>query len=377
MPPKEKKPYGRDGGELSKVLADIRKKDDLRIASLDEMEEVEGLSTGNILIDYITGVGGLPRGRLIELFGPPSSGKTTTALQTAVTAQREGKTVLYLDYEHALDPEYCQMLGLSIDPTFLFTQPDSFEQGSNAMRRLVETGELGLVIVDSVASMTPEKTAEIETGSQSNFGVKARLMGQLMEQLTPVLHRTATTCVFLNQMRDRPDLRTGITTKVTPGGHALKFYSSMRIEYRQVGNIKRKRWDPLVNDHVEVNDETKVLVHVVKNKVGPPFRKAEVRVRYGRGFSQEWAALSVLLAYGMVKKSGSTYRFDSSLIPRDELPESVVGEDKVLEAIEHDAEWRDTLATQARLLLEQGGAPHADAPPALTVLPELETQDWR
>ena len=366
MATKPKTPLGR-GKSLDEALARIAKDRDLSIGSLSEHNiDVEAISTGNIAIDHITGVSGLPKGRLVELFGPPSSGKTTCALQVAAHAQQQGDTVLYLDYEHAMDPEYCSTLGLDVNaPTFLFAQPETFEQGMNAMRELIETGEIAVVIVDSVASMVIEKELSIETGG-STFADKAKLMAQAMRQLTGVVQRYNVCVIFLNHIQQVIDTSPigqklasqGIKRSKTPGGDALKFHASVRMEFKPVGNIRGEQVNELTNEKEDIVEQTKVQVTCVKNKVGPPFRSCVVRVRFGKGFSQAQAVLDVLTAYKVVKKKTGT---GGKATGAYELPaadsEDVVtlrGESNVVSAIEQDAHWLAVLTTLAHEQLDSG-----------------------
>lgn len=378
MPPKERKPLGRDRSKsLSEALSKISSDRDLRIGSLNDFNlGVEALSTGNVAIDAITGVGGLPKGRIIELYGPPSSGKTTTALQAAARAQVNGENVLYLDYEHALDPTYCRALGIDTSAdSFLLAQPDTFEQGMNAMRELIETGEIGMVIVDSVAAMVIEKELSIETGG-STFADKAKLMAQTMRQLTPIVQKYGVVCVFLNHLQDVIDASpmgqklaaSGVKRTTTPGGKALKFHASLRMEYKPIGNIRSKGFDELTNEKDDVVSGSKVQVTVTKNKVAPPFKTCEVRVRFGKGFSQAWSALNILVNYGVVKKkAGGYYEFkkvgDSKLTPEGQSEWSTQGEDNVVSLIEMTPAWEDALVAYAKMLLDQHGPDDAEVVP--------------
>jgi recombination protein RecA len=305
---------------FAEALAQVRKKQGLAIGSLDEvLEEVEGISTGNLALDYITGCWGLPRGRIVELYGLQSSGKTTTALQAAATAQQTGMNVVFLDYEHSLDPTYCAALGLDpYDPSFVVSQPSTFEEGIDAIRSLVPTGEVGIVIVDSVAAMVTAKEMEIETGSEKDFGRKAKMMAQTMRTLTGPLARSGTTAVFLNHVRDVIDISpigkrlagAGVERKTTPGGSALKYAAAVRMHFKSIGKVSADGTDALTDEQERTKVAEKVTVVVEKNKVGPPFRKAELRLRYGKGFSSAWTVLQILVAHGGIKKkSGGTYDF--------------------------------------------------------------------
>lgn len=356
---------------LEKALKNVREKRNLRVGSLTEMApQVEGMTTGNVLIDYVTGVGGFPRGRITESFGPPSSGKTTAALQAAAAAQARGETILFMDYEFALDPTYCASLGLDLEAeSFLYASPDTFEQGMNSMRELIGTGEVDFTIVDSVAAMTTE--AEVEGETQRTFSDKALLMAQAMRQLTGVAKTTNTAIVFLNHEQDVIDqspmgqklAARGVKRKTTPGGNALKFHASLRLHFKQIGNLRSRELDVAANETTDEVTQTKVEVSVPKNKVGRPFRKAEVRVRFGKGFSQAHAAMTVLVNYGVLKKeAGGVYRLDESTAPEGwdlEKVDYIKGEENLLAEIESRPEWEDRLAHWAAELMREAAAEHA------------------
>jgi recombination protein RecA len=347
---------------FDEALAKVRKSRGLAIGSLDEvLEEVEGISTGNLALDWITGCWGLPKGRIVELYGLQSSGKTTTALQAAATAQQAGLNVVFLDYEHSLDPTYCAALGLDpYDPSFVVSQPTTFEEGINAIRDLVPSGEVGMVIVDSVAAMVTEKEMELDTGSESDFGRKQKMMAQSMRQLGPDLRKNGTSAVFLNHVRDVIDTSAigrrlagaGIERKTTPGGTALKYHSSMRLHFKSIGKVTAEGTDALTTETSKTKVAEKVTVVVEKNKVGPPFRKAELRLRYGKGFSSAWTVLQILVAHGGIKKkSGGMYDFG-------EYGGVYRGEETAIAEVEK--EYAD-LEVAARQVLEASAAEWADA----------------
>jgi recombination protein RecA len=318
----------------------------------DTIEGVAGLSTGNIALDWAMTCGGLPKGRITELYGLQSSGKTTTALQAAAIAQEQGTNIVYLDYENSLDPAYCKALGLDpYDSTFQVAQPGTFEEGIDALRKLVDTGEVGLVIVDSVAAMVTRKEMELETGSESDFGRKAKMMAATMRQIGGPLARTGTVAVFLNHVRDVIDtnpMTRGADRKTTPGGSALKFHASMRLHFKVIGSVTTDGESALSGDKERQKVANKVTVLVEKNKVGPPFRKAELRLTFGHGFSAGWNILQVLLAHGRARKRpGGYYEF---IAPGGEiLVERYHGEAEAVEAIEGNL---TELASEAAALLE-------------------------
>ena len=224
---------------------------------------------------------------------------------------------MFLDYEHSLDPNYCAALGLDpYDPSFVVSQPSTFEEGIDAIRSLVPTGEVGIVIVDSVAAMVTAKEMEIETGSEKDFGRKAKMMAQTMRTLTGPLARAGTTAVFLNHVRDVIDISpigkrlagAGVERKTTPGGSALKYAAAVRMHFKSIGKVSAEGTDALTTETERGKVGEKITVVVEKNKVGPPFRKAELRLRYGKGFSSAWTVLQILVAHGAIKKkSGGMY----------------------------------------------------------------------
>lgn len=354
--------------DFKKLLAGINKDDDLRIGSMNMVaDDVEVITVGNMAIDHIIGVGGLPRGRSIELFGPPSSGKTTTALQVAAQAQRDGHNILYLDYEQAMDKVYAKALGLDCDAeSFLFGQPSSFEQGMNAARTLIGTGELGIVIWDSVASMVTEAQLEAEAGKSVPM-IQARLMSEELRKLNPLLKQTKTMAIFLNHVMEKVNFsRPGAPpTTTTPGGRALKYYASVRIEYQQIGNQINKEKDALSGEDTTMVRSTTVRVKVVKNKVGPPFQQCLVRVQYGQGFSNVWSALQVLLGHKVVVKSSGYYYFSPAESAADLVHEEmgtsktgrryVLGEENLLKFAEANPVWKELFIAKARAIVDTLG----------------------
>jgi len=356
---------------LAARLEEIRSKRSIKIGSLADFDmTVKSISTGNVAIDAITNVGGLPRGRIIECYGPPSSGKTTTALQAAACLQQSGGKILFLDYEKSLDQKYVKALG--VDPTdessFIYMQPDTFEEGANVFRDLMRSGELDMVIVDSVAAMVTEKELEADTGKVS-MADRAKMMHQFMRQIVGQVNKHQLVVVFLNHVLEVIDASpmgqklkaAGVVRKTTPGGQALKFYSSMRIEYKQVGNIRGEVYDPISNEKMPIISQVKVQVTVVKNKVAPPFGQCEVRVRYGRGFSQAYSVLDVLIAHGAVKKKAAgVHVFPVELAPSGDEPYQLQGEETVLSAIESNPDWLTKLEAYACRLLSEFGTFKAD-----------------
>lgn len=261
--------------------------------------DVDVIPTGSFSLDRALGVGGMPRGRIIEIFGPESSGKTTLALHIAAEAQRKGGLVAFVDAEHAMDPEYARKIGVKIND-LLISQPDTGEQALDIVESLVRSGSVDVVIIDSVAALTPR--AEIEGDmDQQHVGLQARLMSHGLRKISAVAAKTKTMLIFINQIRMQIGVFFG-NPEITPGGKALKFYSSVRVEVRRAAQIKKGE-DVIGN---------RVKAKVVKNKVAPPFRTAEFDIMYNEGISFEADLLNFAEKHGIVKKSGASYAFDAT-----------------------------------------------------------------
>jgi recombination protein RecA len=314
----------------------------LRLGSKDAIVPVSVISTGSISVDAALGVGGLPRGRVIEIFGPESSGKTTIALQVIAEAQKKGGIAAFIDVEHALDPAYAKKLGVDID-NLLVSQPDYGEQALEITNTLTGSGQIDVLVVDSVAALVPKSELDGEMGD-SHMGVQARLMSQALRKLTGVVSKSRTCLIFINQIREKIGVMFG-NPETTTGGRALKFYSSVRIDIRRIAAIK--------DGDVVVGNRTKVKV--VKNKVASPFREAEFDIIYGEGISKEGDLIDLGVAQNIVEKSGSWFSYKGERIGQ--------GRENARQFLKDNPDIRMTIDTELR---KQLGLVKADASPTPT-----------
>ncbi len=262
---------------------------------------IESIPTGALPLDIATGIGGVPKGRIIEIFGPESSGKTTVALHIVAEAQKRGGIAAFVDAEHALDPGYAKKLGVSIED-LIISQPDTGEQGLEIAEALVRSGAVDVIVIDSVAALVPKAEIDGEMGD-SHVGLQARLMSQALRKLAGAINKSNTVAIFINQLREKVGVMFG-SPETTTGGRALKFYASMRLDVRRIESLKK-------GDEVYGN---RTRVKVVKNKVAPPFKQAEFDIIYGRGISREGCVLDMAVQSGVVNKSGAWYSYENTRI---------------------------------------------------------------
>ena len=316
------------GKAIDAALANIEKKFGKgSIMRLGERphEEIGSISTNCLSLDAAIGVGGMPRGRIVEIYGPESSGKTTLALQVVAQAQKMGGVAAYIDAEHAMDPEYAEKLGVDIDD-MLISQPDSGEQALDIAETLVRSASVDVIVVDSVAALVPRAEIDGDMGD-SHMGLQARLMSQALRKMTSIISNSNTCFIFINQLRDTIGVMFG-SPETTTGGKALKFYASVRIDIRRIGAIKDG--DKMVGNRTRVK--------VVKNKVAPPFRETEFDIMYGEGISREGDLLDLAVNHNVVEKSGAWFSYSGERLGqgRENSKNTLKENPELLERIEHE-----------------------------------------
>ena len=311
---------------LSKIEKDFGKGSIMRMSSA-AVENVAVISSGSLTLDMALGVGGYPKGRVIEIYGPESSGKTTLAIHAIAEAQKQGGIAAFIDAEHAFDSTYAQKLGVDVD-NLLVSQPDNGEQALEIADSLIRSSAIDIIVIDSVAALTPKAEIEGEMG-ESKMGLQARLMSQALRKLTSSISKTKTVCIFINQLRDKIGVVYG-NPETTTGGNALKFYASVRMDIRKASVIK--------DGDEQLGTRTKVKV--VKNKVAPPFRKAEFDIMYGEGISKIGEIIDLGTDYGIIKKSGSWYSYNEAKLAQ--------GRDAVKEKLQSDAALAEEIEAKVR-----------------------------
>jgi len=313
----------------------------MRMGDGTSIRDIEAISTGSIGLDVALGIGGLPKGRVVEIYGPESSGKTTLTLQVIAEAQKVGGTAAFIDAEHALDPSYAEKLGVNVDE-LLVSQPDTGEQALEITDMLVRSGAVDIVVIDSVAALTPKAEIEGEMGD-SHMGLQARLMSQALRKLTGNIKRSNVMVVFINQIRMKIGVMFG-SPETTTGGNALKFYASVRLDIRRIGAIKK-------GDEV-VGNQTRVKV--VKNKVSPPFKQAEFEILYGQGISRLGELIDLGVQHDIVNKAGSWYSYGDDRIGQ--------GKDNAREFLKEHPEMADEIERRIRAIL---------MPPPVAAVPDV------
>ena len=315
---------------LSQIERQFGKGAIMRMGDASVVRDIEVVSTGSLGLDLALGVGGLPRGRVMEIYGPESSGKTTLTLEVIARTQRGGGTAAFIDAEHALDPQYAERIGVDVDE-LLVSQPDTGEQALEIADMIVRSGAVDVVVIDSVAALTPKAELEGEMGD-SHVGLQARLMSQALRKLTANIKRSNTLVIFINQIRMKIGVMFG-SPETTTGGNALKFYSSVRLDIRRIGAIKKR-------DEV-IGNQTRIKV--VKNKVAPPFKQVEFDILYGEGISREGELIDLGVKHGVIEKSGAWYSYGGERIGQ--------GRDNVREFLKEHQDIAIAVETALRDLL--------------------------
>ena len=326
---------------LSQIDKQFGKGSIMRLGDSDTIKDIEVVSTGSLGLDIALGVGGLPRGRVVEIYGPESSGKTTLTLQVIAEVQKIGGTAAFIDAEHALDPQYAQKIGVNVQE-LLISQPDNGEQALEIVDMLVRSGSVDVIVIDSVAALTPRAEIEGEMG-EPQMGLQARLMSQALRKLAANIKRSNTMLIFINQIRMKIGVMFG-NPETTTGGNALKFYASVRLDIRRIGAIKK-------GDEI-LGNETRVKV--VKNKVAPPFKKAEFDILYGEGISREGEIVELGVLHNLVEKAGAWYSYNGEKIGQ--------GKDNSREYLKQNPDIANEIELKIRAIV--GVAAQTEAMPA-------------
>lgn len=318
---------------LKSVISQIEKefgKGSIMKLGQQERLYIESISTGSISLDIALGVGGFPRGRISEIFGQESSGKTTLALTAIANAQKNGGIAAFIDAEHALDPEYAKKLGVDVDNLYI-SQPDSGEQALSIVEMLAKSNTIDIIVIDSVAALVPQAEIEGQIGDQF-IGLQARLMSQALRKLTAIVGKSKTAVIFINQVREKVGVMFG-NPETTPGGRALKFYASVRIELRKIDNIKKG----------ETNIGARIKAKVVKNKVSPPFKEAQFNIIFGKGIDKLSEIADIATEFNIITKSGSWYSYGDEKIGQ--------GKEKLLEYLENNPSFATELENKIKEIL--------------------------
>ncbi len=335
---------------MGKIEKDFGKGSIMRLGD-EQVEHFEVIPTGSIALDAALGVGGYPRGRIIEIYGPESSGKTTLAIHAIAEAQKLNGLAAFIDAEHAFDPSYAKNLGVDVENLYV-SQPDNGEQALEIADQLIRSGAIDIIVIDSVAALTPKAEIEGDMGD-NKVGLQARLMSQALRKLTASVSKTKTTCIFINQLREKIGVLFG-NPETTTGGNALKFYASVRLDIRKSTPIKEG--DKVVGNLVKVK--------VVKNKVAPPFRKAEMEILFGEGVSRIGELVDLGLEHGILQKSGSWFSYNGTRIGQ--------GRDAVKSLLKENVELADEIASKIAAVLSGHPLPPEEDVPEEETLPEEE-----
>ncbi len=338
---------------LEKIEKDYGKGSVMRLGDA-KYSSIEAIPTGALTLDLALGIGGVPRGRVIEIYGPESSGKTTVAMHICAQAQKMGGIAAIVDAEHALDPEYAKTLGVNTDD-LLVSQPDTGEQALEITEQLVRSGAIDVVVVDSVAALVPKAEIEGEMGD-SHMGLQARLMSQALRKLTGIVSKTKSVVIFINQMRQKIGVMYG-SNETTTGGNALKYYASVRLDVRRIEVLKK--------DNVEYGNRIKVKV--VKNKVAPPFRIAEFDLLYGKGISFESSLLDVATSFDVIQKSGTWFSYDGDKIGQ--------GREKAVEVLSSDPKMLKEVETKVRAKIQEQRLQHSNTAPSAEIDEDIEEDE--